>query len=106
MEEKRKRGRPRKKVIRVSIDETHLVDTSFPEEWRCPHCLQKNQSGLYADEILLEHGQYLEHCGHCGYVHRWTLELTEKFKKEVVNYLMEWAEQKEPPKIQKKQIEI
>lgn len=106
MEEKRKRGRPRKKVIRVSIDETHLIDSSIPDTWRCPHCLKNNHTEQYADEILLEDKLYLEHCEHCGYVHSWTLELTEKFKQEVITHLLEWAEEKEPPQITAKSITI
>ena len=41
-----------------------------------------------ADEILMEHGKYLEHCG-CGYVHIWYLKLTDGFKQRVVDMLME-----------------
>ncbi len=96
----------KKKAKEQSIDETHLIDRTMPKSWRCPHCLKRNKSGEYADECLLEHGMYLEHCPRCGYVHTWTLDLTEKFKKEVVNNLLEWLNEEEPPKIEKKYIEI
>lgn len=69
-------------------DETHLIDQCMPKTWRCPHCGRRNKSGMYADEILMEHGKYLEHCG-CGYVHIWYLKLTDGFKQRVVDMLME-----------------
>lgn len=53
----------------------------MPKSWVCPHCRKKNRTGDYADEILLENFKYLEHCPRCGYVHAWTLELTEAYKK-------------------------
>ena len=96
----------KKSKTEQSIDETHLIDTSMPSDWRCPHCLKENHSGELADEILLEHGKYLEHCERCGCVHIWTLELTDKFKREAIDLLMKWATEKEPPKLKKKHIEI
>lgn len=71
-----------------SIDETRLVDETMPKSWVCPHCRKKNITGDYADEILIENFKYLEHCPRCGYVHIWTLELTEGFKRKVVVQLL------------------
>ena len=74
--------------LRNSVDNTILKDRLMPKSWKCPHCGRRNKSGQYADEILLEHGKYLEHCG-CGYVHSWELELTDEFKKSIVKVLLE-----------------
>lgn len=41
-------------------------------------------TGQYADEILMEHFKYLEHCELCGYVHAWELSLSDKFKDQVM----------------------
>ena len=69
-----------------TIDETRLINRLMPKRWKCPHCGRQNKTGPMGDEILLEHFKYLEHCG-CGYVHFWTLELTDDFKKKVVGIL-------------------
>lgn len=69
-----------------SLDYTKLVNKLMPKTWKCPHCKRRNKTGMYADEILAENLRYVEHCG-CGYVHLWELELTDDFKKQVVEYL-------------------
>lgn len=69
-----------------SIDHTWLENKLMPKKWKCPHCGRRNTTGRYADEILMEHFKYLEHCG-CGYVHCWELRLTDDFKRQVVDYL-------------------
>lgn len=71
-----------------NVDVTNLVNQDVPTEWRCPRCKKKNHTGLYAAEILIEHKQYLEHCGHCGYVHQWTLELTDDFVQKAVQAII------------------
>lgn len=70
------------------IDETLLVDRDIPASWKCPHCGKQNQTGMYASTILIENGKYIEHCEYCGYLHIWTLKLTEKFKQSVIDYLI------------------
>lgn len=70
-----------------SIDNTVLKDCGMPKVWKCPHCGRQNKTSKYAEGILLENLLYLEHCG-CGYVHSWELELSEDFKKKVVEMLM------------------
>ena len=72
----------------AAIDETTLTNRLMPKTWTCPHCRQRNRTGQQANDILLEHFKYLEHCG-CGYVHFWRLELTDDFKREVVRRLKE-----------------
>ena len=70
------------------IDVTHLINQDIPTEWRCPHCRKKNQTGLHASEILIEHKKYLESCDYCGYVHCWELELTDDFIQKTVNAII------------------
>ena len=70
-----------------SVDVTVLVDRTIPKSWTCPHCGKRQKTGAYAEEILMEHFKYLEHCGNCGYVHAWELKLTDDFKRKVVEYL-------------------
>ncbi len=70
-----------------SVDHTVLTNVLIPNTWRCPHCGRRNKTGMYANEILMEHFKYLEHCG-CGYVHSWELKLTDDFKKKVVDMLL------------------
>ena len=70
------------------IDETVLINRSMPKQWKCPHCGRKQKTGAYADEILMEHFKYLEHCVSCGYVHIWILKLTDDFKKRVIEYMI------------------
>lgn len=74
------------KVINA-IDETHLVDKGLPKSWICPHCYRKNIMGPYKEEELLEFFKTMQHCDVCGYVHLWTLELTEEFKRKTVEML-------------------
>lgn len=68
-------------------DHTILTDRTLPKTWICPHCGQRNITGIYANDILMEHFRYLEHCG-CGYVHSWELILTDDFKRKVVSMLL------------------
>ncbi|MBR1508438.1 MAG: hypothetical protein IJ619_10595 [Eubacterium sp.] len=69
-------------------DEILLFDSTVPSKWQCPHCNIINNTGTYADDILIEIFKYLEHCENCGYVHIWTLTLTEGFKRKVVEQLL------------------
>lgn len=71
----------------ADIDETILEDRLMPKSWKCPHCGERNRTSVYADEIILEHSNYIQHCGHCGYLHIWVLHLTDKFKKDVIRLL-------------------
>ena len=70
------------------IDETILVDRLMPKSWKCPRCKRKNTTGKYANAILVENFKYLEHCDGCCAVHAWHLELTDQFKRGVVNMLL------------------
>ena len=69
-------------------DITLLINEGMPTTWICPHCGKEQYTSLYADEILLEQRKYIEHCEDCGYLHGWELELTEDFKKKVVDMLV------------------
>ena len=71
-----------------SIDETVLVDKGLPKTWTCPHCHKQNRMGRFKEEELFEFFQTMQHCDHCGYVHLWTLKLTEDFKKKTVAMLL------------------
>lgn len=77
-----------KKESNSNIDHTYLVNKTMPKFWICPHCKKRNSTGKYADEIFIRHFKYIEHCPNCGYVHCWFLQLTEDFKKKVVNFLL------------------
>lgn len=70
-----------------TVDETILVDHLLPKRWECPHCRKVQSFGQNANEILMEHFIYLEHCEKCAYVHCWRLELTDEFKKTVVRMI-------------------
>lgn len=70
------------------IDETVLTDRGLPKSWTCPHCGKRNRMGRYKEEELLEFFKTMQHCDRCGYVHLWTLKLTEGFKKKVVEMLL------------------
>ncbi len=72
----------------ADIDETTLEDRLMPKSWKCPHCGKKNLTSEYADETMLEHFKYIQHCEHCGYLHIWHLHLTDKFKKGVISLLV------------------
>lgn len=69
------------------IDETILVNKSLPKSWTCPHCGKRNRMGKYKEEEFIEFFKTMQHCDHCGYVHIWLLELTDTFKRKVVDYL-------------------
>ncbi len=71
-----------------NIDETILVDKFIPTAWKCPHCKAENRTGVFANEVLVEHFKYIQHCENCGYLHIWKLRLTDKFKQGVVKILM------------------
>lgn len=71
-----------------SIDVTHLVNKGMPKTWTCPHCGKRDRIGRYKEEELIQFGKTLQHCGRCGYVHCWELELTEDFKRSVVDMLL------------------
>ncbi len=73
----------------ADIDETILKNKLMPKSWKCPHCGSRETVDKYADECLLMSGKVMRHCGRCGYVHLWKLELTDSFKKGVIKFLME-----------------
>lgn len=68
-------------------DVTELIDKGMPKHWTCPHCYTRQETGKHAEEILLEHFKYIEHCTQCGYLHLWRLRLTEEFKRGVIDML-------------------
>lgn len=70
------------------IDRTVLKDRLMPKSWTCPHCKTRQRTGEVADELLIEYGKYLQHCRLCMYVHIWELELSDEFKKQVVDKLV------------------
>ena len=67
-----------------NIDVTKLVNKGIPKTWRCPHCGHVQKFGQYAEQILFEHFRYLEGCDRCSYLHCWELELTDDFKRRIV----------------------
>jgi transcription elongation factor Elf1 len=69
-------------------DHTILKNRLMPNEWKCPHCGCEQRSSIQANDILIEYGQYIAHCENCGYLHSWTLQLTEKFKRKVIEHLL------------------
>ena len=71
-----------------SIDETVLVDKGLPKTWICPHCHKRNRMGRFKEEELFEFFQTMQHCDFCGYVHHWSLELTDNFKKKTIAMLL------------------
>ena len=73
------------------IDETVIVDAGLPKSWTCPHCGKKNRMGRFKEEEFLEFFKTMQHCDACGYVHLWTLKLSEDFKRKVVSMLTETA---------------
>ena len=69
-----------------NVDETEIVNTlKLPERWRCPHCGRGNTIGPIEQDIFTEHFKVISECRYCGYLHIFTLKLTEDFKKGVVN---------------------
>lgn len=70
-------------------DVTILKNKMMPKSWKCPHCGKRSRTGEQANNILMQYGRYLDQCGRCGYLHCWKLELTEDFKKGVVEMLKE-----------------
>ena len=76
-------------IQEISIDETRIIDGTLPKRWKCPHCGKWHRMDKEAEPIFLEFFKLLRHCGQCGYVHVWTLELTDGFKRNVVSMMME-----------------
>ena len=68
-------------------DVTILVNKTLPNTWTCPHCKKRNRMSVYADEIFMDFGKFIQHCDHCGYLHCWELKLTDGFKKKVIDRL-------------------
>lgn len=67
-------------------NETVIVDASLPKKWKCPHCGKTNTLDKWADRTFMEFGYVMRNCDRCMWVHTFKLELTEEFKKEVVEY--------------------
>ena len=74
-----------------NIDVTEITDSTMPKAWICQHCYNRNRTGMYADEILMENRKYIEQCPRCGHLHLFRLNLTEKFKKKVVDFLKNYS---------------
>ena len=74
-------------MSRRSIDETVIVNGTLPKLWKCPHCGKRQSFAKEDDEIFISFMQLIRHCEKCGYLHFWKLELTEDFKKQVVEQL-------------------
>lgn len=72
----------------ASIDETIIRDKGLPKTWTCPHCGKRNKMGEYKEEEFIEFGKTMQHCDRCSYVHLWKLELSEGFKKKVIDMLL------------------
>lgn len=70
-------------------DVTELKDRGLPKSWKCPHCGKRNKMDEFAEELLMRYFKVFRHCENCGYVHMWELTLTENFKNEVVQYLLQ-----------------
>lgn len=71
----------------AEIDETIIIDNGLPKKWKCPHCGRTNVFDEYAEDIFMNYFKVIRQCGHCGYLHIWTLQLTEEFKRKVVKML-------------------
>lgn len=72
----------------AKIDETTLVDQTLPKRWTCPHCGKRHRMDPEAEGIFLEFFKVIRHCPSCGYLHIWTLELTEEFKRKTLAMLL------------------
>lgn len=72
----------------ASIDVTIIKDKGLPKTWTCPHCGKRNRMGKYKEEEFLEFFKTMQHCDRCSYVHLWKLELSEEFKKKVIDMLL------------------
>lgn len=68
-------------------DETRLVNKGLPKSWTCPHCKKRHTMDVYAEQTLLEHFKVIRQCGRCGYLHLWTLTLTDDFKAGALDML-------------------
>lgn len=71
------------------IDRTVIVDGELPKSWKCPHCGKRQTLSGSDNEIFMRYMVFIRHCDRCGYLHSWELELTDEFKKKVVDYLKE-----------------
>lgn len=67
------------------IDETIIKDKGLPKTWTCPHCGKRNRMGKYKEEEFIMFGKTMQHCDRCSYVHLWKLELSDEFKKKVID---------------------
>lgn len=74
-------------MSRRSIDETVIVNGTLPKSWKCPHCGKRQSFAITDDEIFMSYMKLIRNCEKCGYLHFWKLELTEDFKKQVVEQL-------------------
>ena len=69
------------------IDYTVIVNGGLPNSWKCPHCGKRQTFANEDNEIFMSFMQLIRHCENCGYLHFWKLELTEDFKKKIVEQL-------------------
>ena len=74
----------------VKTNDTEKVE--LPKTWKCPLCGKRNGVGFYAQQIFEETGKVIIHCSQCGNLHIWKLQLTEEFKKSVVDMLLKESE--------------
>lgn len=72
----------------ADIDETTLVDCSLPKRWTCPHCGKRTKMDPSEEETFLRFFHVITQCPNCGYLHLWRLDLTETFKRQVVDMLL------------------
>ena len=42
----------------------------------------------YAEELLLEFFMVIRQCPSCGFLHLWRLELTEEFKRQTIDLIL------------------
>ena len=71
-----------------SVDETVVVNSLLPKQWRCPHCGKVQKMDESAEEIFMEYFWVIRHCEKCMYLHAWRLKLTDDFKRKVVSMLI------------------
>ena len=78
-----------------SVDETVITNDMLPKSWKCPHCGRQQKFSNEDGEIFLSFMQLIRHCENCGYLHFWKLNLTDDFKRKVVDMVVEMAERAE-----------
>lgn len=78
-------------MTQTSIDRTILRNTLPKEKWRCPHCGRVQTLDDQDMEILMRYMRFIRHCENCGYLHSWELQLTDDFKRKVVDMVVGWA---------------